>query len=226
MSKNRSKKGTKDDVPVSIDGLKKHYFKKLYTWFLKQRKATKVILIFLIVIIAFCLARTDILGKKLYTSSKLLCPISIPGIDVEPIIPLSLDYEIENTTGKRVGKSGDKCFTGDNICISFKAGVDCWISVIGVDSKSAYPLFKKQFEPEKIYGDKSYQISFSLDSTNGTEVYYVIAGNTKFNYKKEVEPQIKFIREENSKGPSLSIFELNLEKNLSYQYFYFTHLTK
>lgn len=193
-----------------------------------QSVVVKIIISCTFIVILFFCCRLNFFSEKLYDISNVVVPIKIPLIDSKDfLIPILLSYEIENQYGtKEAGKLGGCYHSGDNVTFSLQVGIDCYASFIGFDSNRLFNWKENSDSIEKTYhllSGNIYNVHFPLDSTIGTEVYYIIASNYKIDYRKFIQPEIKRIRELQTKGPATSRFEISLKKGFNYRYIYFNH---
>ena len=215
-------------TPKSIQDAKDHFFVKTWKWVNRKPRWLKVMLSLVILVLFVTAARLHLLGTQFYRYTKVIIPITIPIVDPQtPIIPLSFKYEIENNFGRRPGKLGDTCFDGDRLYVSFRAGVQCWVSVFGIDSKQKFEVFRDKFEPSLIEQDETYTLDLVLDGTHGMEVYYAIVASEPFDFEKEINPRLGDIFSKGgSKGISPSEYELKLPDIFTHKYFYFNHISQ
>ncbi len=226
MNKFRRKNAVKNELPDSIEGIKKIYEKKAVQWYSRQGVVMRILVAVIILLILFITARFGLLGQKQLEISGKFLPIHIPFIDAEiRIIPLSLTYEIEDASGnQRTGKNDDQCCTGDKITISFKAGSDCNVLIIGIDSKNVYSVFGEQFTAEGIIKNEVYTTNtFKLDTITGAEAYYLLACVEKLDFINDIKPEIERIKNLAGKGAIFSDFDLKLRRNIYYKYVNFRH---
>lgn len=226
MNKFRRKKTGIAEQPNSVEGIKIAFLLKIINLLKRQSPPVQIFFCIVLIVILFIVARFGLLGLKPYEFTHRIVPIHIPIIDVyAPVIPLSLNYEIEDASGnRRTGKIDDQCCTGDRITLSFKAGCDCNALIIGVDAKKTYSIFGEEFKAQRIIRNESYTVNtFSLDSTTGTEAYYLIASAEQLDFEEYVEPEIKRIKSISGKGVVFSTFELKLQSGIYYKYVNFKH---
>ncbi len=216
----------KKQNPESLEDVKKSVFKKTWNWLGKKSLRFKIALGLIAVIVLFALARINAFGEPFYLYARLILPVQISGIDPsQPVIPLSLNYEIENEYGRRGGKLGGAYDTGDHIFLSFRAGLSCWITVFGIDAKGIHNVFGDSLSPRLIEKDQTYTINFELDETVGVEIYYAIVASEKFNFEEEIKPHLENnFPEGHSKGPVFSNYELKLPSKFVQGHIYFNHL--
>ncbi len=215
-------------TPESLADVKKHIFRNVWIWLGQKPRWVKIIFSFAGVILLLIVARLNFLGEPFYRYSKLLLPASISAVDpTAPVIPLFLSYEIEDSFERRPGKLGDTSYDGDHLFISFKAGIQCWVSVFGVDSNGIHAVFRHKLDPSLIEKGQTYTPDFELDKTVGNEIYYAIAASEPFNFHHEIEPHLKNVfGEGNSKGPSFSEYQLRLPEKFTQKFIYFKHLSR
>jgi hypothetical protein len=227
MNNPKKKKSNKSNLPDTVEGIKKAYEKKAVRWFSRQSIVGKILIIIIgILPMLFIAIRTGLLGQNPLEFSCRILPIHIPVIDPGiRVIPLSLTYAIEDASGNiRTGKIGDRCCTGDKITISFKADYDCNALIIGVDSKNVYPIFGEKFNAQGIMKNETYTMNiFTLDSTTGAEAYYLVASVENPDFKSDIQPEIKRIKNISGKGALFSDFDLKLKRGLYYKYVNFRH---
>jgi hypothetical protein len=144
----------KKQSPESFEDIKKVAFKKTWNLLRKKSLGFKIAMGLIAVIPLFALARINAFGESFYLYARLIVPVQISGIDLEqPVIPLLLNYEIENEYGRRGGKLGGAYHTGDRVFLSFRVGLPCWITVFGIDAKGIHSVFGDSLSPRLIEQD-------------------------------------------------------------------------
>lgn len=218
----------KNKTPESLTDLKKHIFSRTWLWMSHKPAWLKIVIGIIAVIVLLTAARFNFFGNTFYQYSRVLLPGHIPLVDPAiPVIPFSMKYEIEDQLGKRIGKLGDICYSGDQLTISFMAGIPCWVTVFGVDSKGIHPVFRTKLDPSLIEKEQNYPLSFTLDETLGNEIYYAIAAPESFRFQEEIEPFLRCVFPSgNSKGPSFSEYQLELPEKFTQNFIYFNHLSR
>lgn len=218
-----------DKAPSSVEDIKKHFFRKTWILIIKQPLYLKIIFCLAIAGLLVFSARLNFFGDPYYKYSKFIIPIRIPSVDPEqPAISLIYKYEIEDPKGRRTGVLGDNLYSGDRVFLSFKSNLDCWVSVFGVDSRRIFPLWRKNFTPEKIEKNIEYSVQpFELDETTGNEIYYLIASHKKFNFDKSIRPYLrKLFPQGSSKGAVFYKYQMELSDDFAQRFIYFNHLSR
>lgn len=215
-------------TPESLADVKKNIFRNVWKWGSKKPRWVKMIFSIAAVILLLIAARLNFFGEPFHRYSKLVLPIYIPAVDpAVPVIPFSLRYEIEDLLGRRTGKLGDTCYHGDHLYISFKAGLSCWVSLFGVDSKGIYPVFRGKLAPSHIEKEQNYTLDFKLDETVGNEIYYAIAASESFSFQEEIEPHLRNVFPTgDSKGPVFWEYQIELPEKFTQKFIYFKHLSR
>jgi len=218
----------KDKTPESFEDVKRHLFKKGWIWLALKPVWIKSLVILSLLLLIFAGARLNFFGTTLYRYSKLLTSFEIPVVDPDkPVIPLSLNYEIEDGLGRHIGKLGGTCFSKNHLYISFKVGISCWITVFGVDSKGIFPIFRNKLDPSYIDKEKDYILDFKLDETEGNEIYYAITALERFSYQKDIEMNLKKVfHSGSSKGAAFSKYQIELPEKFTQKFIYFRHLSE
>ena len=218
-----------NQTPGSLKELKQHFFKKIWNWIIVKSAGYKIAFGVGCIILLVVAARLNFFGEPYFKYARLIIPMHIPCVDEEaPSIPLILSYEIEDKRGRRTGKLGDTCYSGDRIYISLKAGEPSWITVFGVDSKrKPFPIHKQKLNPDFMVADKYYTYHFTLDHTIGSEVYYAIAAPEEFNFEENIRPSLDDVFSKiGSKGPVFSEYQLELPDKFTQEFIYFRHLSQ
>ena len=213
--------------PESLGEVKARIFKKTWIWVSSLPMGLKIIVGIVGALFLIVTARFNLLGNTYYDYSKKLIPLKLR-IDPElSVVPISFQFEIEDQMGRRTGKLSDTYYTGDRVYLSFKAGSPCWITIIGVDSKKIYPVFRHKLSPSKIEKDQKYTLNFKLDNTVGWEIYYAIAAHENFDFEGDISPRLRRIFPEgNSKGPVFSNYSLTLPDKFTQKILYFNHSSR
>lgn len=222
----RTKYGSKNKTPISWEDFKRKSFITFIQWFNKKSIIIKIIIVLLMVLLFAATARFHLIGNTAYQFSKVIFPFYIWWIDPPfPVIPTTFWYDIENSNGRRSGKLGDICRSDDRIYLSFKMGIDCFVSVFSLDPKGIYPIFNNKLDPSYVKKDYQYTLNFKLDHTSGQEIYYIVASLDAFKFNKDILPAIpNYSKHSISKGPEFSNYSLVLPRKFTSQVLHCKHL--
>jgi hypothetical protein len=215
-------------TPVSIADVKRQLFKKTWKWIVRRPIWARALLTLLILVILIGLARLELLGERAYRYARILLPGQVDMVDpAVVVVPLAMDFEVEDSMGRRPGKLGQTLLSGDRLHLTFSAGRMAWVTLFAVDSVGIHPVFQGRLAPSFVEQDRAYTLSFELDDTIGPEVYYLLASGEEFDFSHEVRPQLDLVFPEGRiKGPSFSPYELELPARFSQDMFFFEHAAR
>lgn len=149
-----------------------------------------------------------------------------------PLIPLVIDYKIEDTANGtlRSGKRGGICNTNDPIHLSVTTDKKCHLMVFCIDSMMVpLPLFHKEsLSPELVDKGTHTFGPFHLNKVTGTVILYAVASVDDFNFKDitpALDSTLSLLEKIGSKGLMADLFELRFppKGKFSSDYTYFEH---
>lgn len=215
--------GTKNLEPESFSDLKKHSFKHTWIWIAGKPLWIKAVALVCVLAVLLLGARVNIFGEPYYDYTKRIFPMKLCIDPPIPVIGLQFWYDLEDEMNRRPGKHGQTVFSGNIIHWTVKSDTNCWLSVIGVDSKGVHPVFRDKYDPTFIQkGEHSDE--FCLDKTVGNEIYYAIAAHDAFSFEKDIRPNLQRVfKEGSSKGPTPLKFKLGLPEKYTQALIYFYH---
>lgn len=217
-----------------------HNSKGIWAWMCNMPMWYKVVFPSCIIVLIFFVEKSYFFQQKIYKFNENIFKVnasssnsnikgnSITDQNNYEIVPLTFTYDIEDEKGKRRGKLGDLCMSGNKIHISVKAGIDSWVTIIGIDAKrQPFPIFAKNFAPTSFNANNKYQRIFRLDDTVGNEIYYAIASSEQFSFNKEIKPLLdEMILNATANETMFFDYDLKMPDKFSLEFFYFSHLPK
>lgn len=188
---------------------------------MKHKK--KSIFCLILLTFLFSISRNGNLGINAQELTYIIYDKKIPFLDTEDI-NINFSFFINNEPGI-IGKT---YFTNDNI--KFKITPNkrkFYYIIIGKDSNGIFSLENNVFLVKKYSKPQPKELftnSFILNSTLGSEVYYILYSNKKFEVSESVLESLKNIKLIN-KGINFSKTELKIElpKYLKQEILYFYH---
>ncbi len=176
------------------------------------------IVVAIVVISCFLLARGGIFGENIRVFSARVFPIHIAGIDPPRAdVLLSFYFEVNTHDGWSRGRLGEKYPANSEMALFYNTNVPCWLLVVGIDKKGLYPvIYKTQdlqgfapiyFEPL----EAPHEIPFRLNGTIGNEAYIALASRHKFDFFEDIKPVLDEVaRQEGKRGPQVK-YSLSLD---------------
>ncbi|MEA3291120.1 MAG: hypothetical protein U9Q71_02245 [Pseudomonadota bacterium] len=203
-------------TPGSLSEVSNYLFQTVWNWVSRKSMAVKFGAVAFVLVGLVLLARFNIFGDPYLQYAKILLPANIPYVDPEPIvIPWETSFLLE---GRKL-EAGATCYAGDRIRVGFTIGAPAWVTVFDVDAKGPHPVFQNKLDPSHVKSDRPYTLTFPLDDTVGDEIFYVIASETQFSFKEDIEPHLmkKTMEYARVKGPRKSEYTLDLDPEMFLQ---------
>lgn len=200
-------------------------FIKSILWFKKLKIYFKLIVISVLLIILFLIARLGFFGRPaekltydIYNSKIFPSDVLITVIEKD-----RLNLELNFSVNAKQGILGHTYFSGDEVAISFGVDKSCYIFLISVDNNGMFDLFQKQFRSQHVSNNYKEIIKFTLDDNVGEETILFLASHNFINYESDVKMKIQRLRESVQKGPNL-LKNIKLENDkIFYKIIYFAH---
>ncbi|TNF00944.1 MAG: hypothetical protein EP322_00535 [Bacteroidetes bacterium] len=191
-------------------------------------KTKKVIVLLVLFVFVFFVARLGLFGGEVKRLSVLVFPLYIKHVDPHPIrLNVLASFEYQRKGRYQPIEIGGEYKTKDIMSIKYSTNIDCWILILGVSNAGAQSMLGAGLEAVryKPHADHAYDaIDFMLDDEKGVESYYVFASKRKFTYEKDIEPFIYQMKNRAQPKGATLINQVSVPDYIVYRSVYFSHI--